>query len=196
MKHGRTRAWVGLLVGLLVGLGSGRAEEVFSRAITPEEFAAAELGKLSPAARARLDALVAAYRSGAVTAVRAEADAQAAAAVVATAAAVAAARQPAPAPPAAPGFWAQAKAKVRIAPGTQVEYGEMESRIAGDFAGWEGHTIFTLENGQRWQVANGGGYYTPAVSHPKVKVSPAKLGGFWMKIEGVNSRVKVLLLEP
>ncbi|MEI7553603.1 MAG: hypothetical protein WCL24_14875, partial [Verrucomicrobiota bacterium] len=71
MKHGRTRAWVGLLVGLLVGLGSGRAEEVFSRAITPEEFAAAELGKLSPAARARLDALVAAYRSGAVTAVRA-----------------------------------------------------------------------------------------------------------------------------
>ena len=45
-------------------------------------------------------------------------------------------------------------------------------------------------------MANGGGYYTPAVSHPKVKVYPAKLGGFWMKIEGVNSRVKVLLLEP
>ena len=45
-------------------------------------------------------------------------------------------------------------------------------------------------------MANGGYYYSPAVDSPKVKIYPAKLGGFWMKIEGVNSPVKVLPIDP
>jgi hypothetical protein len=84
-----------------------------------------------------------------------------------------------------------AKAKVLLTPGTEVEYAAVESRIAGDFTGWEGRPIFTLENGQRWQIANGGSYSTPPIASPKVKIVPASLGGFWMTIEGVSQRVRV-----
>ena len=87
-----------------------------------------------------------------------------------------------------------AKAKVLLTPGTEVEYAATESRIAGDFSGWDGRAIITLENGQRWQIANGGSYYTPVLASPKVKVLPASLGAFWMTIEGVSQRVKVVPL--
>lgn len=85
-----------------------------------------------------------------------------------------------------------ARAKVLLTPGTEIEYATVESRIAGDFKGWEGRAVLTLENGQRWQIANGGLYSTPPIPSPKVKIVPANLGGFWMTIEGVASRVKVL----
>ena len=87
-----------------------------------------------------------------------------------------------------------ARAKVLLAPGTEIAYATVESRIAGKFTGWDGRAVLTLENGQRWQIANGGNYSTPALSSPQVKITPASLGGFWMTIEGVAIRVKVLPL--
>ena len=175
------------LIGLLVTLIAVHAEESFSKAIRPEDFAAAELGKLSPEALARLDGLVQAYKSGAVAMARAEEEARAA-----KEAKEHQREQEKATKAAAPGFFA--KAKVMLTPGTDVEYADIESRIAGDFNGWDSYTIFTLENGQRWKVANGGGYYSPTVANPKVKISPAALGGFWLKIDGVNQRVKVVPL--
>ncbi|MDB6169977.1 MAG: hypothetical protein JWM88_2841 [Verrucomicrobia bacterium] len=183
MNH---RAALGL-VGLICGLAVAWAEEPFSKAIRPEDFAAAELDKLSPEALARLDGLVQAYKSGAVATARAEAETQAARQAAAREKELARAQEKTR--PASPGFFA--KAKVRLTPGTEVEYGEIESRIAGTFTGWSGSTIFTLENGQRWKVANGGEYYSTAVKNPGVKVYPAGLGGFWMQIEGVGPRVRV-----
>jgi hypothetical protein len=180
------------VIGFVAILAGARAEAPFSQAIQPADFAAAELGKLSPAALQRLDELVQAYKSGAVAAARADAEAKAAQ-VAAMAREQEKAREKETSKAASSGFFA--KAKVLLSPGTQVEFGEIESRIDGEFTGWEGHTIFTLENGSRWRVANSGGYYSPAVSHPKVKVFPAALGGFWLRIEGVNPRVKVMPVE-
>lgn len=183
-----------LVLGLLGLAAAGlRAEESFSRAITPEDFAAAELNKLSPAALARLDGLVQAYRSGAIAMVRAEAEAKAAA-VSARESAVAAREKELAAEPKAesPGFFK--KAKVMLTPGTKVEYGEIESRIVGNFTGWEGGTVFTLENGQRWRLSNGGSYYSKAVPGPKVKIYPAALGGFWLQVEDIGPRVRVMPL--
>ncbi len=85
-----------------------------------------------------------------------------------------------------------ARAKVLLTPGTEIEYATVESRIAGDFMGWEGRAVLTLENGQRWQIANGGLYSTPPVPSPAVKIVPAATGGFWMTIAGVAMRVRVL----
>ncbi|MDB6127076.1 MAG: hypothetical protein JWM35_972 [Verrucomicrobia bacterium] len=175
---------------MLVTLIAVRAEESFSKAIRPEDFRAAELDKLSPEALARLDGLVQAYKSGAVAMARAEAEERAAAAE--RMAREQQREQEKAAKASTPGFFA--KAKVMLTPGTDVEYADIESRIAGDFQGWDGHTIFTLENGQHWKVANGGGYYSPTIANPKVKISAAALGGFWLKVEGVNQRVKVVPL--
>jgi hypothetical protein len=209
---------------LACGVMMRAAEAEFSKAVRAEEFAAAGLGKLSPDEVARLDGLVREYKSGALAAAKREAavaaeargtaEAKAARAEAETQAAKAEARkaesaraeaakvaqvqtevaqaEAAKAKKAEVGLLA--RAKVRLTPGTEIEYATVESRIAGNFTGWEGRAVLTLENGQRWQIANGGTYMTPALPSPNVKIVPANLGGFWMAIEGVANRVKVLPL--
>ena len=55
-----------ILVLSLLCVAAARADEPFTKALSPEDFAAAGLGKLSPEELARLDALVAGKQSGAV----------------------------------------------------------------------------------------------------------------------------------
>lgn len=192
------RMLLGLLwAGLAAALG---AEDDFSKALRPQDYAAAGLGKLSAEERARLDALVRDYRSGALEAAKREAAAaaQARAAAEARAAkaeadakssAAAVAKKPEPGPS------LLERAKVLLTPGTKIEYSTLESRIAGEFRGWAPKTIFKLENGQRWQVVDNESYVTKPVPGPAVKISPGVLGAFWMSIEGVNPRVKVQSLD-
>ena len=190
---------VGVL-GVTAWVADGRAQDTFSQAVRPADFAAAGLAKLSPEERARLDALVEAYKTGALAAVRREAETAAAARVAAEARAMKAERAAEEAKTetkqtkkAEAGFLA--KAKVMLTPGTEVEYLAVESRIKGRFDGWEGRAIFTLENGQRWQLANIENYYTPAVEGPKVLITPAALGGFWMSLPELRKKVRVKPLE-
>lgn len=166
---------------------AGGAEELFSKAVRPGDFAAAGLAKLSPGELARLDALVQDFKSGALK--RAQTEAMAAEARAAQAEKRAAVDEKETAKKAEAGLLA--KAKVRLTPGTEVEYSTVESRIAGEFRGWELRTVFTLENGQRWQVTGGESYVTPPVPGPAVKIVPGMLGSFWMTIDGVRPRVKV-----
>jgi plastocyanin len=192
------------------------ADEKFSTAVRPVDFSAAGLGKLSPEELARLDALVRDYKSGALLAAKREAAAadaarmaaeeKAARAEVAKGEAEAKSRVAAQRAEATSAAAAEAgtkkseggilaKAKVLLTPGTEVEFTETDSRIVGNFTGWEGKAVFTLENGQRWVVTNGGSYVTPAIASPKVKIVPAAISGFWMTIEGVNQRVRVTPLS-
>ena len=179
-------------------------EESFSKAVRAADFSVAGLAKLSPDELARLDALVRDYKSGALLAAKREAEAaekaraaaearaakSAAEAQAANAAASARAAKGEPAQP-SESFLTKAK-KVLVPAGTQVEVAAIESRLVGEFEGWQGKAIFTLENGQRWQMANAGSYYSPVIKNPAVKISPAALGGFWLTIEGVSQRVKVV----
>jgi hypothetical protein len=194
-----------LAIGLVWAAGATAvrgAEDAFSKSVRAEEFSAAGLAKLSSVELAKLDALVGAFKSGALAsarneiAVAAEARAAAEAKVARVEAESRAVKAEAARADAAKEKTSEvgllAKAKVLLTPGTEVEYATVESRIAGDFKGWEGRAVLTLENGQRWQIANGGLYSTPPVPSPKVKIVPASLGGFWMTIEGVSTRVRVV----
>ena len=182
------------------------AEEAFSKAVPPTDFSAAGLGKLSKDELARLDKLVRDFQSGALAAARRDVDvAEAKVAQAEAQTRAAKAQSQAARAEAAKAAQAQveasrekkseggllAKAKVVLTPGTEIEYTTVESRIAGNFTGWDGRAVLTLENGQRWQIANGGNYSTPPLLSPKVKIVPASLGGFWMTIEGVTNRVRV-----
>lgn len=129
------------LIGVAALMAKAQAQEKFSQAVRPEEFAAAGLAKLSPDERARLDALVESYKTGALAAARREAEAAAAARVAAEARATKAERAAEEAKAEAKqtkkaeaGFLA--KAKVMLTPGTEVEYLAVESRIEGSFTGW------------------------------------------------------------
>ena len=73
----------------------------------------------------------------------------------------------------------------------------LESRLVGDFDGWHGQTVFTLDNGTRWKQQNHTEdyVYAPTLHAPKVRISPAAFHGFWMEIEGVNRNVRVIPLD-
>jgi hypothetical protein len=65
----------------------------------------------------------------------------------------------------------------------------VESRIKGDFDGWDGDTIFELANGQIWQQSR---YGTRFASRYRPKVTIYRIaGGHEMEVEGVSSRVRV-----
>ena len=69
----------------------------------------------------------------------------------------------------------------------------IESKIDGEFNGWEGETIFQLRNGQIWQQIDGRYKY-------KYKYSPKVLlinrgRHYEMQVDGMDATVKVVRLK-
>lgn len=52
----------------------------------------------------------------------------------------------------------------------------IQSRIAGPFTGYNGRTVFTLENGQRWAQSQMDSAYFPKIDSPPVVIVKAGLG--------------------
>jgi len=185
-----------LLVGCLHTVGA--AEASFSRQLTPEEFLSTGLAKLSPEERARLDTLIRQHETGELVRAREQAAAaEKARGIAEKKATEAAARNaeaaalPSPANPEQRTGWL---GKVRLKPGTAIEYETVETSLSGDFAGWSTGTLFTLSNGQRWRVTSGS-YVAPRDSAPrKVRIVSGVLGSFFLEIEGVRSRPKVVFV--
>ncbi len=194
------KRWIfsGLIAVMALAL-TARAQEKFSQTVRPDDFAAAGLAKLTPEERARLDVLIEAYRGGTAASATAGADRLAAAearaikaeheAEVAKAASAVAAKEKEKSKGEGGGFLA--RAKVFLKPGTEVEYERLETRLLGEFSGWQEGTIFVLENGQRWR-AQSGSYNTPPEPGPrKVVIAPGMLGSFFLEIEGVKQKPKI-----
>lgn len=67
--------------------------------------------------------------------------------------------------------------------------GMMETRMEGDFTGWDGRTVFQFANGQVWQQISFGTVYQFARS-PKVTLV-ATSGGWRMQVAGVPQSIQV-----
>jgi hypothetical protein len=186
--------FIGATLFLSCAIAIVAAEREFSKTLSSDDFMAAGLAKLTPAEIARLDALVRGHQGGAgvapqerATAAGEEREAEKRGAEAGLAAAAEKAAKPE--------GGLLARAKVRLAAGTEVEYETVESRIVGEFRGWESRTVFTLENGQRWQVDGTQPYVMPPVHGPAVRITPGLMGSYWMTIEGVRTRAKVRLID-
>jgi hypothetical protein len=69
----------------------------------------------------------------------------------------------------------------------------VESRIDGEFNGWEGETIFKLQNGEIWQQSVYAYRYKYAYA-PKVLIY--KTGSTYkMKVDGVEGEITVRRLK-
>lgn len=71
---------------------------------------------------------------------------------------------------------------------------DIETRMIGDFTGWSGKTVFTLDNGEVWQQTNN--YisdYSPRspIRQPKITITKGMFGSYNMRIEGVKRTVQV-----
>jgi hypothetical protein len=210
------------LILAILGANALRADDSFTKSLTPAEFEAAGLGKLTPDQLAALDALVRARQTGAVAVAKAETTkvvtatvreetAKAVAAQVreetarevaaqvreettkaVTAQVQAEDRKAAQKQAATAGF--MSRLKVVLTPGTEIEYTTLDAALATPFHGWREGTIFTLTNGQRWVVTDDDKYWAPDTGKPvHVRIVPGVMGSFFMEIEkGGRPRVRFL----
>jgi hypothetical protein len=198
------------------------AEESFTGGLAPADFESAGLSKLTPTERAKLDELVRRSQTGQVEQVKTEVRQQVKAEVKAEvrqevkaevqAEVKAEVRQEVKAEvtkevraevgaenakqASGPGFLD--RLKVRLRPGTEIEYTTLETTILPPFHGWQNGTVFTLANGQRWTVSDDGRYWAPTVNHPvAAKIVPGSVGSFFMEIDhGGRPRVRYIGTIP
>jgi hypothetical protein len=69
------------------------------------------------------------------------------------------------------------------------EPGQITSRIIGEFGGWNGRTVFELENGQVWQQSSNG-LLIAKLTNPKVTIKKATFS-YKLSVEGYNASVSV-----
>jgi hypothetical protein len=167
---------------------SARADDSFTQGLSPADFQAAGLGKLTAGELARLDALVRGQQAGAVTKATEETQKKVEVAVRAQVQAEdrASARKEA----ASPSFID--KFKVVLKPGTEVDYTTLDAALIPGYSGWRKGTVLTLTNGQQWVVTEDGqDYETPTGKPVPVRILPGSMGSFFMEIEkGGRMRVK------
>lgn len=68
---------------------------------------------------------------------------------------------------------------------------DIKSRLVGEFKGWRGNTVFTLENGQVWQQSDSTEMYAKKLLNPGVLLTHSSLAGWRLQVDGYNSWVKV-----
>lgn len=69
----------------------------------------------------------------------------------------------------------------------------IETRIDGEFEGWEGETVFKMTNGQIWQQSSYAYMYHYAYS-PKVIIYKTS-SDYVMKVEGVDETINIVQLN-
>lgn len=69
---------------------------------------------------------------------------------------------------------------------------KISSRISNDFDGWNGRTVFRLENGQVWVQKNVNSTMSwRGSSHPIVTIKRKAFNSYLLKVEGANKSVRV-----
>ncbi len=73
------------------------------------------------------------------------------------------------------------------------DYSDIETRIAGEFTGWDGRDgRFVLTNGQVWQSVDPGSRLAGVkLDSPLVRIEPGAFNSWYLTVEGYNTRVKV-----
>jgi hypothetical protein len=70
------------------------------------------------------------------------------------------------------------------------EQGSIRARYLGEFSGWDGKTVFPLDNGQVWRQ-KGPGLVSFHASNPEIRIKRNLFGGYTLKVDGLNRTVLV-----
>lgn len=68
---------------------------------------------------------------------------------------------------------------------------EVAGHIAGAFEGWTENTVFTLDNGERWKVAESSRFLSSLMDSPAVTIKPMSFGSWLMDVRGCGCSVRV-----
>ncbi|MCR6663108.1 MAG: hypothetical protein NVV60_08175 [Luteimonas sp.] len=67
--------------------------------------------------------------------------------------------------------------------------------IVGEFAGFGRGQRYRLDNGQVWEQTDTARLNGVRRSNPQVRIRPGALGGWWLKLDGFNTQAKVQRVE-
>lgn len=70
-----------------------------------------------------------------------------------------------------------------------------KSRIIGSFGGWQTGTVFTLENGQQWQVNKGNAKLPKPLNDPAVDVKISLVGKWYFELSEDLPRAMVTRIK-
>ena len=67
----------------------------------------------------------------------------------------------------------------------------IEARIVGSFNGWNGSTVFELDNGMVWEQIDGKAFGMAEMENPQVTIEPGFWGSWRLRVDGYNARAQV-----
>jgi len=106
------------------------------------------------------------------------------------------ARAPAPAPvapAAAPAPLPGAPTPAPMFPG--LDDGPIHARVSGQVDGWQPGTVFTLDNGQQWQVLKGDMKLKASRSNPPIVVVPGIAGRWFLQVDEDLPKARVFRIR-
>jgi hypothetical protein len=168
------RALFWLMLALLLPVAI-RAQENFTERLSPEERQSAGLDRLTPEQLVALNALVKRDRESGEKSLRATVRAELREEV----------KQE-----------ARTEAKVEARKESEerrLAETRVLSRIVGKFSGWDGKTVFKLENGQIWRQADPDVHYVKPVDSPAVLIE--KVFGGWRLYDQEGGWVRVIRIK-
>ena len=71
----------------------------------------------------------------------------------------------------------------------------ISGRLVGKFSGWDGQTVFKLENGMIWVQADRDKFYIREVENPEVTITPGMFSAWYLSVDGYGSKCKVRRIQ-
>lgn len=71
----------------------------------------------------------------------------------------------------------------------------IRSAILGEFKGWDGQTIFKLENGMIWVQSDKDKFYVKDLENPIAVIESGMFGSWQLHVEGYKSECKVKRIQ-
>jgi hypothetical protein len=110
------------------------------------------------------------------------------------------ARAPAPASVAATPAAPVAQAPLQGAPNPApmfpgLDDGPIKASVVGDISGWQPGVVFTLDNGQQWQVLKGEMKLKAARSNPPIVVVPGIAGRWFLQVDEDLPKARVFRIR-
>lgn len=69
------------------------------------------------------------------------------------------------------------------------------SRVKGSFTGWNGNTVFALENGMIWEQSDNDKFYTKEVQNAEIIIEHGMFGTWHLSMVGYNSNCRVKRIQ-
>ena len=69
------------------------------------------------------------------------------------------------------------------------------SNLVGKFAGWDGQTVFKLQDGTIWAQADKDKFHTKEIENPVVIIEPGMFGAWRLQVEGYDEDCKVKRIQ-